>query len=70
VSNRALLAFVLMQYRTPATMLSTEKVLQIKAAIMDLERARDRCHDSGIRELIEVWIEEQKKKLGSDGSDA
>jgi hypothetical protein len=51
-------------------MLSTEKVLQIKAAIMDLERARDRCHDSGIRELIEVWIEEQKKKLGSDGSDA
>jgi hypothetical protein len=28
-----------------------------------LEKARDQCADTGIRKLIEAWIEEQKHKL-------
>ena len=63
-------AFVAVRYRTPGTMLPTEKIAHIKAAIADLEKARYGCHDSGIRELIEVWIEAQKKKLRSERSDA
>jgi hypothetical protein len=51
-------------------MLPTERIAHIKAAIADLEKAHDRCYDSGIRELIDLWIEEQKKKLESERSGA
>ncbi|MGA8430378.1 MAG: hypothetical protein WB729_11200 [Candidatus Sulfotelmatobacter sp.] len=36
---------------------------RIKADIAKLDRSRDSCTDSGIREQIELWIEQQKKKL-------
>lgn len=45
-------------------MLSPAQIARIKAAIAALEKSRDRCSDSSIRELIEAWIEEQKKKAG------
>lgn len=46
-------------------MLSMAQIARIKAAVAELEKSRDRCSDSGIRELIEAWIEEQKKKLAA-----
>jgi len=44
-------------------MRSREEVVKIRAEIERLEQARKRCTDSGIQEQIDVWIEEQKKKL-------
>jgi hypothetical protein len=41
-------------------MLHPEEIARIKAAITRLEKARDECADSGIRKLIEAWIEERK----------
>jgi hypothetical protein len=40
-----------------------EEIARIKADIERLEKAREDCADSGIRKLIEAWIEEHKKKL-------
>ena len=39
--------------------------IKIRTDIERLERARDQCADTGIRKLIEAWIEEQKQKLAS-----
>jgi hypothetical protein len=47
-------------------MLSRAEIAKIRAAIEELEKARDNCNDSGIRKLIEAWIEEQKKRLASE----
>ena len=44
-------------------MLSPGEIAQIKAEIERLEKARKECTDSGIRQRIDVWIAEQKKKL-------
>jgi hypothetical protein len=41
----------------------TEEIAKIRANIERLEKAREACTDSGIRKLIEEWIEEQKHKL-------
>jgi hypothetical protein len=49
-------------------MLSREELAKIRADIAKLEKARDNCADTGIRSLIEAWIEAEKKKLHSDGS--
>ena len=49
-------------------MLSPGEIAQIRAEIERLERARDECRDSSIRELIDGWIKEQKKKLESEQS--
>jgi hypothetical protein len=38
---------------------------RLKKDIVALEKARDNCIDSGLRKLIEAWIEEAKKKLGT-----
>jgi hypothetical protein len=48
-------------------MLTPGEIAIIQADITRLERARRDCRDSGIRELIDSWIEEQKKKLISEG---
>jgi hypothetical protein len=46
-------------------MLSPGEIAKIRTDIERLERARDQCADTGIRNLIEAWIEEQKQKLAS-----
>ena len=61
--------FNVVDFRTsPAwelAMLSPAETAKIKADIERLEKARDQCTDTGIRKLIEAWIEEQKQKLAS-----
>jgi hypothetical protein len=47
-------------------MLSPEDVERIKAALATLEKARERCTDSGLQKLIDDWIIEVKKEL-ADG---
>ncbi len=49
-------------------MLSPAEMAKIKADIERLEKARDECIDTGIRKLIEAWIEEQKQKVVSGKS--
>jgi hypothetical protein len=39
-------------------MLSPGEIAKIRADIERLERAGDQCADTGIRQLIEAWIEE------------
>jgi hypothetical protein len=51
-------------------MLSEAQIAKIKTDLAWLERCRDGCLDSGIRELIDAWIAEQKEKLKSEPSDA
>jgi hypothetical protein len=46
-------------------MLLPGEIAKIKADISRLEKARDECVDTGIRKLIEAWIEEQEQKLAS-----
>jgi hypothetical protein len=48
-------------------MLSPGEIATIKAEIKRLEEARKDCRDGGIRKQIDVWIEEQKKKLAYGG---
>jgi hypothetical protein len=43
--------------------LSSADIARIKEDIAKLEKARDNCADTGIRSLIEAWIEAEKKKL-------
>jgi len=49
-------------------MLSAAEIAKIKAEIAALEKSRDSCSDSGIRELIEAWIRDKKEKLESERS--
>jgi len=56
-----LLSFV--RYRTLPAMRSLGEIALIKAEIERLEKLREECADSGIRKLIEAWIEAEKKKL-------
>jgi hypothetical protein len=51
-------------------MLSAAETAKIKAEIVVLEKSRDSCSDSGIRELLEAWIRDKKEKLESERSDA
>lgn len=46
--------------------LSPREIAKIRAYIERLEKARDDSTDSGIRKLIEAWIEKEKQKLASD----
>ena len=46
-------------------MLSPEEIALIRANIERLETARDYSTDSGIRELIDAWIEEHRQRLTS-----
>jgi hypothetical protein len=48
-------------------MLSRGEVAIIKAEIERLEKALKECTDGGIRDQIERWIEEEKKKLLAGG---
>jgi hypothetical protein len=50
-------------------MLSPGEIAKIKADIEKLDKARHVCADSGVRQLMEAWIEEEKKKLEADQSD-
>jgi hypothetical protein len=47
-------------------MLSRADTAKIRAELVELQKARDDCTDSGIRKLIEAWIHAQKKKLVSE----
>jgi hypothetical protein len=48
-------------------MLSRGDVATIRAEIERLEKALKGCTDGGIRDRIERWIEEEKKKLLAAG---
>jgi hypothetical protein len=50
-------------------MLAPGEIAQIKAEITRLEKLRDECTDSGIRQRIEAWIKEEKEKLKSERQD-
>lgn len=49
--------------RTLFVMQSPEVVVRAKADLEILEKARDGCVDTGLRRLIETWIEEAKAQL-------
>ena len=49
-----------------SAMLSPKEIATAEAAIAVLEKSLDSCTDSGIRELIGIWLEDQKKKLKGD----
>jgi hypothetical protein len=56
------------RYRTLLFMvLSPREIATLKGELEKLEKARRECTDSGIRKLIDAWIEE-KKKLKSGNS--
>jgi hypothetical protein len=44
-------------------MLSPAEKNKIKPELAELEKDRDRCTDSGLRKVIESWIEKAKKRL-------
>jgi hypothetical protein len=46
-------------------MLSPGEIIKVRADIERPEKACDQCADTGIRKLIEAWIQEQKQKLAS-----
>jgi hypothetical protein len=48
--------------------LSPAEIAQIETEIERLEKLRNDCGDSGIRERIDAWIKAEKKKLESDRS--
>jgi len=48
-------------------MISRTDVAVIRAEIERLEKARDECTDSGLQRRIDAWIEEQKRRLVSEG---
>jgi serine/threonine-protein kinase RIO1 len=41
------------------------EIEKVRADVERLEKARDEYADSGIRKLIEAWIEQQKQWLAS-----
>jgi uncharacterized protein YidB (DUF937 family) len=43
--------------------LTPGEIAIIKAEIARLQKVREDCRDSGIQQLIDAWIEAQKKKL-------
>jgi hypothetical protein len=43
-------------------MLSPGEIAQIKAEMKRLEKVRDECTDSGIRQRIEAWLKKEKLK--------
>ena len=47
-------------------MLSPGDRVIIKAEIERLQKAQRECRDDGIREKIDVWIDEQKQMLALD----
>jgi hypothetical protein len=47
-------------------MLSAAEIARIKEKIAALERSREECADSRIREVIEFWVKEQKEQLESE----
>jgi hypothetical protein len=47
---------------------SPGEIARIRAEIERLEKARENCDDGGIRQRIEGWIENEKKKLISGDS--
>jgi hypothetical protein len=44
-------------------MLSPAEIAKIRAEIHKLETDLSNCADTGVRKMIEAWIEEQKRKL-------
>jgi hypothetical protein len=49
-------------------MISPGDVAIIRAEIARLEKARRECTSGGLRKRIEVWIDQQKRKLISADS--
>ena len=49
-------------------MLTPGEIAIIRPEIERLEKAREDCRDSGIQEIIDAWIEEQKRKLISENN--
>jgi len=47
-------------------MLSAREMARIQRTLQTLENARNNCADSGIRKVIEAWIEDAKKTLADD----
>lgn len=52
-----------------ARMLSPEDIARIKAGLVTLEKARDNCADSGVRKVIDAWIEAAKRPLVGKAKD-
>jgi hypothetical protein len=52
-------------------MLSPKDIARIKADLAMLEKARDNCADTGLRKVIDAWIEDAKETLvGEANKDA
>jgi hypothetical protein len=47
-------------------MLSPKEKARIQRTLNMLENARNNCADSGIRKVIDAWIEDAKKTLAAD----
>jgi hypothetical protein len=44
-------------------MLSLEKIAEIRVNIKNLENARENCEHEEMRDVIQGWIEHERKKL-------
>jgi hypothetical protein len=51
--------------RTLSATFSPEDIARMKADLAVLEKAHDSVSDTGIREIIRVWIEDAKKTLAA-----
>jgi hypothetical protein len=57
------LLYGIAQLRYLGGVTSSDEVAKLKAEIEMLEKARESCTDSGIREQIDIWLEAHKKTL-------
>jgi len=49
-----------------SAMLSSQDIARIKADLAMPEKARDSCADSGLRKVIDAWIEDAKQTLAGE----
>jgi hypothetical protein len=47
-------------------MLSPDDIARKKADIAILEKARDNCFDTGLRQVIDAWIKDAEKKMAAE----
>lgn len=48
-------------------MIPRNEVAAIRSEIERLQKARHECADTGLQKRIDMWIEEQKRKLVGEG---
>jgi hypothetical protein len=53
-------------WRTLSAMLSPEEIARKKADIAILEKARDNCFDTGLRQVIDDWIKDAENKMAAE----